>query len=411
MKGQMNTYKSIKFISLIILLVGYGCNSTRVINVKNAGDYEIKSNGVVYSLPKTILKIEVEATKFETKAGPYASYAEKFLGISDIHAYDSVKWQITDIDISYYSEPDPDHYYFVESKRSVLPQLLQLSNDGIIISINNKIEKTPVENKTSLFLNYDFSETIELNQLPVINAQTEKIDTTYRTITTDSSSMVIPVLRKQQVNKSTEEKAKEIANLILDLREEKVSLLIGDIEEFPDGKAIEIIINEFKKIENQYLPLFTGTNSEQKFKAVFEFTPNDQNLDSKNILFRFSKHNGIVSNKDLSGEPVMIEVQNLNHTKYLDDFILHKDTLTNVNEGFIYRISDKGIVKIIEGNDVIATKKVNIAQYGKINTIPGKLFKKKNIKIIFNESGSINSISNSKEFDLMSIMWPPNWKK
>jgi len=399
MRRKNISLKSIKILAILILILSFGCTSYRVVNVKDAGAIEIKNNGIIYALPKTTFQIEVVATKFETKAGPYSSYAEKYLGIPDVSKNDSIKSEITDINITSYSEPDPDHFYFIESNNTNLPQLVQLNEDGLLISINEDGEYVSEPHPTNLFLNHDFSETIELSQLPVIDAQTEKIDTTYRTITTDSSSLVIPVLRKQQVNKSTEEKAEEIANFILDLREEKVSLLIGDLEEFPDGKAIEIIINEFENIESQYLPLYTGSQSIKKYKAVFEFTPNEQNLNSKNILFRFSERNGIVSNKDLAGEPVMIEIQNLKNTINLDEFLIHKDTLVEDDKGFIYRIPDKAIVKIIEGNNVIATKKVNVAQYGKLNTIPVKLLKRRNIAIRFNQStGSIYSIYEKKGY-------------
>ena len=393
----MNLLKQIRYIILFIVIFGYGCNTVNIINVNNTEDIEIKKDGIIYSLPKTVFNIEVEVSRTETKAGPYASYAEKYLGISNVIKKDSVSWQITDVNIFSYAEPDPEQVYYMESCLSAPTQLIQLTKDGLILGINGDCTSHNSENKTNIFLNNDFSETIELNQLPVINAQTEKIDTTYRTITTDSSSTVIPVLKKYQVNKSSEAKAEEIANFILDLREEKVSILIGDLKEYPDGKAMEIIMNEFRTIENQYLPLFTGKNSVQKYKAVFEFIPTNQNLDSKNVLFRFSSKNGILSNKELAGEPVLIHIQNMNNTESLDSFFCQKDTTVKNSNGLIYRLPEQANVKIIEGENVIATKKVSIAQYGKVNVLPSKILKNKNITLKFDpEYGSLISVSRKK---------------
>lgn len=393
----MNSKKIFIYLSIISIIFISSCSNYRIYNLKEAKDIEIENHGLIYALPKTVLRVEVEATQTEFKPGPYASYASKYLGISNVPKKDSIAWFISDVQISTYPEPDPNQYYYIETNRFNQTDLLTLTETGLIVSLEGEAGKPASGSKTDLFLNQVFNQPIELTQLPVMDAQTERIDTTYRTIITDTSFLRIPVLRKQQVNKSLEEKAEEIANLILELREEKIALLIGDINEFPDGKALEIIINEFEKMEKQYLPLFTGTRTEQVLSAVYEFTPTINNQGSKNILLRFSPHKGILSNTDLSGNPVMVEVINRDFTRTFDDFKIHKDTLVEESKGLVYRVPDEAIVRVVNGSKVIATKKTSIAQYGKINILPKRLISKKGIKIDFYpETGGIKSIRKSE---------------
>ena len=387
--------KNLAVIALVAMLFVASCSSGRynIYNIKNAASQEVACHGLMYALPKTVLRVEVEATRVELQPGPYGAFASKYLGILNVPKHDSVSWIISDIKINSYAEPDPDHYYFIESDKPIQSDLLHLTEQGIIVSANCNVEHKSSESSTDLFLNQAFSKPIELSQLPVMDAQTERIDTTYRTIFTDSSFMRIPVMRRQQVNKSLEEKAKEIAELILELREEKVALLTGDIDEFPDGEALRTILEEFEQIEQQYLPLFTGTRSEQVFRSVYEFTPTFNNQDSKNILFRFSNQKGVLSNTDLSGKPIMVDVKNQDYTTNFAAFLQHKDTLVEEPKGLFYRIPDEAVVQILNDSKVIATHKLQIAQYGKVDALPFRFLNNQKQQIEFYpETGALKKI-------------------
>ncbi|MCF8374692.1 MAG: DUF4831 family protein [Bacteroidales bacterium] len=386
-----------KYFTVAILLsslFAISCSNYRIYNLNDAPCIEIEDHGLIYALPKTVLRVEVETRKVEYKAGSYASYAEKYLGIQNVPKKDSIAWYISDVQISSYAVPDSGHYYYIESDHPTQSDFLQLSQQGLIVSINSPVDEQVDETNTDLFLNKVFNKSIKHTQLPVMDAQTERIDTTFRTIVTDSSFLRIPVLHKQQVNKTMEEKASEIADLILELREEKVALITGDINKFPDGDALGIIISEFKKIEDQYLPLFTGTQSEQVVRSVYDFTPSLQNQKSNNVLFRFSPHKGILSNTDLSGVPVMVVASDQRYTKNVESFIQHKDTIVEKAKGLFYRIPEEAVVQIVEDSKVIASKRIQLAQYGKNNILPFRFIKNKNLKIEFYPgTGALKGVS------------------
>ena len=90
---------------------------TKVIK-KNA----VKANdfGVTYSLPKTSLVVDVEVTKVTCEAGPYYSYAEKYLGIKDVVTEDKVYYTLGKVNLINRGVPDPDHTYIIEFKQGTV---------------------------------------------------------------------------------------------------------------------------------------------------------------------------------------------------------------------------------------------------------------------------------------------------
>ena len=64
--------------------------------------------GLIYSLPKTHVNIEVEAVRTVKKAGPYYRYAEKYLGVKNPITEDSQTWAVKDVQMSAFGVPDKD---------------------------------------------------------------------------------------------------------------------------------------------------------------------------------------------------------------------------------------------------------------------------------------------------------------
>ena len=56
--------------------------------------------GIVYSLPQTALDIEVIVTRSVEKAGPFAKYAQKYLGMAPTANTDRTVWKIDDLKVN-----------------------------------------------------------------------------------------------------------------------------------------------------------------------------------------------------------------------------------------------------------------------------------------------------------------------
>ena len=59
------------------------------------------TEGVVYSLPSTGIRVKVKAVKETFIPGPYAVFADQLLGIKNVKNRPSVNWAIEEVEISY----------------------------------------------------------------------------------------------------------------------------------------------------------------------------------------------------------------------------------------------------------------------------------------------------------------------
>ena len=86
---------------------------------------------LVYALPQTVISIEVEAVREDFHAGPYAKFAQKYLGV-DARQADAVSYTVAGITLNSYTEADPSRRYTVvpgkgmPSSRPVSPSSMSL---------------------------------------------------------------------------------------------------------------------------------------------------------------------------------------------------------------------------------------------------------------------------------------------
>ena len=87
---------------------------------------------VTYSLPSTTLVLDVEAVQESFYCGPYARYAEKYLGIK-VRQKDETKWQITQVSLTPVVEADLGKRFTLAVKDDA-PDLafLKLTSAGLV---------------------------------------------------------------------------------------------------------------------------------------------------------------------------------------------------------------------------------------------------------------------------------------
>lgn len=274
-----------KYIFFACIVVLTSCSLTNEIQtIKGTG--KLNDQSIIYALPQTSVAITIEATKTIIKKGIYSEYAQKLLNISNIPAWNSENWTISDIYINTQQEADPSQYFTItySSYPYNLDKLLSFSNNGIILDFANAWKSQP-----ELFLAQNAANHISdplLLKTPII----EKVDTFYKTIMTDTSFVKIPVLKKQQEAKTNEDAAKEIAKQILKIRRQKLKILRGEIENYqPDGDALKFSINELNKLEDIYLTFFIGVRKLEKKTFTVRVSPAKEQLSGSIINFSADK--------------------------------------------------------------------------------------------------------------------------
>ena len=103
-----------------------------------------KDYGVVYSLPKTQIELEIKANKVNYNPGEFSKYADRYLRLSQIIQEPYTKWSIKSIDMVPYGVPDPQKVYSIQLKKRTVAPLVGLTSEGILLSINTDGEEEPL---------------------------------------------------------------------------------------------------------------------------------------------------------------------------------------------------------------------------------------------------------------------------
>jgi hypothetical protein len=198
----------------------------------------------------TTLYINVTAERQEIIAGPYARYAQKYLGVVAPLA-DKVLHEVTSANILESSE---------------MPMQRGAFSATIVRDNNTPTHMNPAHGFPRL------------------------------TIDKTSASAI-----------SLEESARQAADKIFEIRRSRLDLITGNIGENVFGGGLESALRELSRLEEEYLSLFLGKQTTQTDTKQYSVTPSKGKYTY--TVCRFSDTAGLLPEDDLSGEPVVLELK------------------------------------------------------------------------------------------------------
>ena len=102
-----------------------------------------KDYGVTYMLPKTEIEIVLQTTKHTYTPGEFCRYADRYLRLNNVSAEPEEFWTLDKIETRIAGIPDKDNVYFVKMKDKTVAPLMELTEDGIVRSINIPFSDKP----------------------------------------------------------------------------------------------------------------------------------------------------------------------------------------------------------------------------------------------------------------------------
>ncbi len=380
-------------LTVKMMLIAACCMQFIELNAqKRKADLDMPST-VVYALPQTVLNVDVVVEKKISKLGPFASFSEKYIGVTPKITSSRVDWNIKSIVLSEKGEVDPQHFYKLRSVGNYQPNLIELTPEGLVKGFN--MTSSNIENQVAFAaVKQNVEVEIEYGKFSIDPNILIQKDTVYKVVETDTAFIKVPELKEQAFAKSIEDKAKEAAHQLFKLRKRRFKILTSNYEVLPpDGKAYEVIVRELDKLEKEYLSLFLGKEVSVFEKGQFTYKPSVS--DKGGVLFRISPDKGLVDVTDLKAMPVRLELKNLGLTSELP--VLPQDPNVSPNSLIHYRIPGQAEVKIIHGKSVVYKRNHLVAQFGKVMTMPSQVLLHEGYKIEFYpNTGAIKSISKQK---------------
>ena len=331
--------------------------------------------GITYALPRTGVRVHVKTVKATFTPGPYAAYADQLLGITDAKTSASVNWEIEDIAIETFSEPDPEQVYKAFGD---IAFLVNLTPQGCLagINIDATIPSLPQVKTNNLVSEPDYDDGFRFANLN---------DTPFYT-PGDSTNNFRPV------RVSTDEKAAEAANRILNSRLTQYDMVAGLMDEFhPDGAAYTVSLRELKKVEKNYLSLFVGRTTYKHESFSFDFLPTSS-AGKGEVIFRFSDEKGVVPASDLSAKPVMLKVDAENGLVKKYSSLAKSDNPLAGDSGIYYRMPAVASISVIYELKTIATARATLAQFGVVAPLPESLLDGSYSIKIHPETGAVGEV-------------------
>jgi hypothetical protein len=381
--------KRLRITTIILfasILLPISCSTPGALTVKHVTQLEPghSRQGYFYSLPRSVVVVDVTVLKTEEVPGPFAEFANKYLSLNNVILRPSTQYAIHNISINTYAEPDPDEYYFIEYDEKLnkgTPFSMELTEGGILSAINTPVSDISIKQPAPIKSSYGyFGSEATFNHFMETNLQ-EKIDTIIERIRMDTVIVERKSYRRTWVEKSSEARAKEVAEHIINSRKKRFDIVSGFAEITYSKEALQYMHDQLLEKENEYLELFTGINTQSVKRYRYYYTPGKNESPEPVTLFHFNERSGIVEDPDLRSEVVrMIITRNLS-TRQMGVFTMNPSGNKNADRGIFYRIPEHAEIKITRDNKTISEARKVISQFGVITSLPHD-----NLKAVFSPS-------------------------
>jgi len=351
MKNQI--LHSVILTALFVALSTAGFSQITVTKIENR-NISTSTEGFIYSLPKTVFKIDIVYEKNQELVGPLADYTTEYLGVNNYISANKTEYSIISVSISTYNESDPDQLYYVqyptERSKDEKTTSFSLSDIGGLTAYNT----TPINTHKSTEVITDQTFIFESGdtQFPYMSQynRQEKIDTIIRTINIDTVTINRFLFKSSWIDKSIEDKAKDAALEIENIRESKYHLISG-YQEVNYGSSIIYMTNQLQKLEDQHLELFLGKKLVSVDNQTISFSPTKVKKGDELIKFP-------------DGSSLVISIKPDNTSNIIPDIP------SSMPNNIYYRIPSTATITISYKNETYFNGSFVVNQLGAISTVP-----------------------------------------
>jgi hypothetical protein len=314
-----------------------------------------KDYGVLYSLPKTEISIEVKATKVTYTPGEFSRYADRYLRLNNVSGDPEEYWELNEVKAASIGVPDNSQSYFIKLKDKTVAPLIELTENGLIKSIN-----VPYSNQKTVVPQEKATVVAPKNINP-------------------KDFLTEEILMASSTAKMAELVSKEIYNI----RESRNALLRGQADNTPkDGEQLRLMLESLEEQENAMVQLFSGTQTKEEKTFTMRFTPTKELKNE--VLFRFSKKLGIVDKNNLAGNPIY-----LNLIDKQTVVIPQQEEETKKKEkelkGVAYNVPGSAQITLSYGKEKLFEGDIPVTQFGIVEYLAPSLFDKSStVQVIFN---------------------------
>lgn len=334
--------------NIFALLIAFTLGATGSLAQTVISNYKpgVTSEGAVYYLPKTAIRITLQVEKTTYTPGEFCKYSEKYLRIKDVSSTPSTKYRLISVRQEPFAVADTSKCYAVKYDAKTSACNVRLSDDGILLAINQDIkQQIPIK-----VVN-------ELKTKPVAKSP--------------KSYLSEEILSAGSTSKMAELTAQEI----YEIRESRSMLAKGQADFMPkDGEQLRLMLQELATQDEALSSMFTGVTVSDTTTHTITYAVN--NPVKRDVLFRFSSDFGLVDSDDLSGTPYYIYIEDLK-TVAEPVTVDPKKAAKPQQSGIYVNIPGKMRSTIFDAKTQIVANEFPAPQFGNVELLSGALFNKR----------------------------------
>ena len=341
-----------KLFLTLFVIVSLNINAQYITNhAKNIKQTEV--DGLYYSLPRNVVRLDFEVEKTQEVKGRYSSYAKELLNTDSFIKENKTSYRIKNVKISTLTEADPNYVFYVsadEKNKDNLNLNLELTSEGIIKSFGYKDNSNHNEDfECSIFEDEVINDNIMSEYTYIILEENEEDD--------EEEGISVNKLSEKDVALTIVEEIKKLRLAYFDL--------ISGYQEVDYGPTMNYMAEQLKELENEYLSMFLGKTSDQIFTKTFYIIPEEGK--SSVIIGKFSETEGLNTKV---GENIKINFIDSSASSIVNK--LSKDNIENMtyNNKLFYRSPVNVTMQISLGDNIISENRLKISQLGNIILVP-----------------------------------------
>ena len=311
-----------------------------------------QQNGLYYSLPQTMLKLDfvIEETKLEK--GPLSDYAGNYLDMLDPVGYESMEYKLLAVKMSTVATPDPDALFFVTlgSVRGGSSTQFDLMPNGIIRSVG----------------------------MSALNGeeQTDEIPELVEEEIIGEVANASGFLGLMTAGKTNAQLAKEVADKIEEIRKAKFYLISGDVEMASNPETFKAMYQKLENMEKEYMSMLVGKRVSKQVVRTVYVIPNKE-IASQTVA-KFSETDGLTVGTEGSGKMITVQTLSLNTTAAINAPSQSAVESMNYENKVFYRVPEMANVKVMLDGKTLVEDRVVVNQLGALLIAPLQ-----NTKLVF----------------------------
>ena len=304
-----------------------------------------QQNGMYYSLPQTMLKLDFIIEEVKLEKGPLSDYASNYFEMEDYVEYETKEYKLLDVKMTPVASPDPNALFFVTLATSrgggkvqfdVLPNGI-IRSVGMGNAVSDEVETCkPVK------------ETPQCCQ--------EECE--------DNEGFISLMM----AGKSNAQVAKEVADKIAEIRKAKYYLISGDVEMAAAPETFNAMYKKLDDMEKEYTSLLLGKRVAKKVVKTVYVIPNKE-IPTQTIA-KFSESDGLTVGTAGSGSMITVQTLSLNTMAAINAPSQSAVESVSYENKVFYRVPETAQVTVSRGNTTLLEDRVSINQLGALLMAP-----------------------------------------